>query len=111
MLEVAAGNVAAVYAQRFAEPERARATTSLYRSYQRLAVDIGMRGSYDGMRLTVPALLMLSDRDPAISPTPAAGWEARADDLTIELIEDCGHFAPEEAPELVTERALALFSG
>jgi pimeloyl-ACP methyl ester carboxylesterase len=53
---------------------------------------------------------MLSDRDPAISPVPSAGWESHVDDLTVELIENCGHFTPEEAPELVVERALALFS-
>jgi hypothetical protein len=38
------------------------------------------------------------------------GHEGHADDMTVELVEDSGHFIPEEKPELVAERALQLFS-
>lgn len=102
---------AALYARRFAEPERARATVAIYRHMPRLGYDIGVRRRYDDLRLTAPARLILSADDPAIAPRPAPGWERHADDLTVEVVEDCGHFTPEEAPELVVERALELFTG
>jgi pimeloyl-ACP methyl ester carboxylesterase len=37
------------------------------------------------------------------------GAEQEADDLAVEVMPGCGHFVPEERPELVAERALALF--
>lgn len=101
---------AALYAQRFAEPERARATVALYRTVPQLALDIAVRRRYDELRLTVPSRLILTTHDPAISPRPAPGWERHADDLTIEVVENCGHFTPEEAPEIVIARALELFA-
>lgn len=100
---------AAIYAARFAEPERAKASVALYRSFLRSAFEVSTRGAYKGYRLTVPARLLLSDGDPAIAPTPQPGWESHVDDLTVELVENCGHFMPEETPELVVDRAVALF--
>jgi pimeloyl-ACP methyl ester carboxylesterase len=29
--------------------------------------------------------------------------------MAVEIVADCGHFVPEERPELVAERARALF--
>jgi pimeloyl-ACP methyl ester carboxylesterase len=101
---------AALYARRFAEPERARATVEIYRHVPRLGFDIAIRRRYEGMRLTVPARLILTTGDPAVSARPAPGWERHADDLTVEVVEDCGHFTPEEAPEIVIEHALELFA-
>lgn len=100
---------AEIYAARFAEPERARASVALYRSFQRSAIEVGMRRAYAGYRLTVPTRLLLSDGDPAVPAQPVPGWESHVDDLTVETVADCGHFMPEEHPELVVDRALALF--
>jgi pimeloyl-ACP methyl ester carboxylesterase len=100
---------AAIYARRLARPEQARATTALYRGYFRTAVDSGLRQRYRDMRLTVPTRLILSTGDPAVPPALAHGVEAHADDLEVETVDDCGHFTPEERPELVVARALELF--
>ena len=35
-------------------------------------------------------------------------WEAWADDMSVELRDDSGHFIAEELPGVVAERALAL---
>jgi pimeloyl-ACP methyl ester carboxylesterase len=32
-----------------------------------------------------------------------------ADDVCIEMVPECGHFVPEEHPQLVAERARDLF--
>jgi pimeloyl-ACP methyl ester carboxylesterase len=47
--------------------------------------------------------------DPAIRPFLLEGAERDADDLVVEVVRDCGHFVPEERPQLVAERARALF--
>lgn len=102
---------AALYARRFMEPERARATVALYRHLPRLGYDIAARRRYDHLRLTVPARLILGTDDPVLAPRPSPGWERHTDDLALEVLDGCGHFTPEEAPEIVIDRALELFAG
>ena len=102
---------AAIYARRLADPARAHATTLLYRAYQRVAADTTLRRRWDALRLTVPTRLLLGAGDPAIPRAFAEGWERHADaPAELEIVEDCGHFAPEEQPDLVVARALAHFS-
>jgi pimeloyl-ACP methyl ester carboxylesterase len=102
---------AALYASRLVEPERARATAALYRHVASLGVDIIVRRRYEGLRLSCPSRLILTTGDPAVAPRPSPGWERHVDDLEIEVLEDCGHFTPEEAPEIVIARALERFGG
>jgi pimeloyl-ACP methyl ester carboxylesterase len=83
-----------------AEPARARASVQLYRTF--LTRELGRAG---GGRLRVPALLLAGDRDPVVRPAMLAGRQPWADDLTAEIVPDCGHFLPEEHPDLVAERA------
>jgi len=35
--------------------------------------------------------------------------EAHGVDLTLEIVEGCSHWMPEERPDLITDRARALF--
>jgi pimeloyl-ACP methyl ester carboxylesterase len=49
----------------------------------------------------VPTLVIWGMRDAALRPGQIEGLEAYVDDLTIERIEDAGHFVPWEAPEAV----------
>jgi pimeloyl-ACP methyl ester carboxylesterase len=87
-----------------AEPERARASVSLYRTFL-----LHEAGRAPGGRLHVPTRLLSGEHDPAIPPVLLEGAEQYADDLTVEIVPGCGHFVPEERPELVAERALAHF--
>lgn len=96
------------YAQSLARPGSARATQLLYRSYIR-AVGDAFRG-HPAPRLTVPTRLLFGSQDSFLSTDVVKGHEGHADDMSVELIEDSGHFVPEEKPELVAQRALELFS-
>jgi pimeloyl-ACP methyl ester carboxylesterase len=87
-----------------AEPARARASVLLYRTFLTREA-----GRTPGGRLPMPTRIMIGAGDPAIRPFLLEGAERDADDLVVEVVPDCGHFVPEERPELVAERARALF--
>jgi pimeloyl-ACP methyl ester carboxylesterase len=90
-----------VFAASFAEPERARAAVQMYRVFNwREALPI-MRGRYADQRLTVPTLLVFGVEDLVLRPEMLAGYECHADEMRVELVEDCGHFIADECPELV----------
>jgi pimeloyl-ACP methyl ester carboxylesterase len=61
-------------------------------------------GAYDSWHLTAPALLMTGAHDPVIRPARLDGWQGHADHVQVAVIEDCGHFAPEERPQAVLGR-------
>jgi pimeloyl-ACP methyl ester carboxylesterase len=88
------------FADALAEPARARASAQLYRTFLTREIGRGASG-----RLRVPTLLMTGSADPVVRPVMVAGRERWADDLTVEVVPGCGHFLPEERPDLVAERA------
>jgi pimeloyl-ACP methyl ester carboxylesterase len=86
------------------EPARARASVHLYRTFLEREVARSPRG-----RLRVPTRIMVGRRDPAIPGVLLDGAQDDADDVSVELVPECGHFVPEEQPGLVAERARELF--
>jgi pimeloyl-ACP methyl ester carboxylesterase len=99
---------AEVYAERLREPARAEATQLLYRSYARSVLALHER-RYESLRLTVPARLVVGRGDQAVPEVVVTGFEPHADDMRLELVDGCGHFVPEERPDLVVRRARELF--
>ncbi len=100
----------ASFADNLAEPARARACVQVYRVFvlhESLPV---ARGRYMSSRLTVPTRLVAGADDPVVSPAMIAGWEAHADEMSVELVADCGHFIADERPQLVADEARALFA-
>jgi pimeloyl-ACP methyl ester carboxylesterase len=93
-----------VYSEVLAEPLRAHASVQLYRTF--LLREVWR--TYAG-HLRVPTRLLTGDKDAVIAPVFLEGAERYGDDLAVETIPGCGHFVPEERPELVAERAGALF--
>ncbi len=87
-----------------AEPARARASVDLYRTFLTREVARAPHG-----RLRVPTRIMVGARDPAIPAVLLDGADDDADDLCVEIVPECGHFVPEEHPELVARRARELF--
>jgi pimeloyl-ACP methyl ester carboxylesterase len=92
------------------EPARARATALLYRTFLLSEAAPVMTGRYGDARLTVPTRLVGGSADPVITPALLRGYEERSDDMTVEVVEGVGHFVPEEAPQLVADRARTLFA-
>jgi len=101
----------AIFLGRLAAPERARATAQYYRSFQLREIPALVRGRYRRMRLRTPTLLLFGTGDFAQDPRSLRGVERHADDFTVELVENCGHFIADERPELVAERTLAFLGG
>jgi pimeloyl-ACP methyl ester carboxylesterase len=101
---------ARVYAERLREPARSHASTLLYRSYLRAALDVGVRRPWHGTRLRIPTRLLFGTRDRYIPTALTEGWEPHADDMSVEYVTDSGHFIAEEKPELVATRAAELFA-
>jgi len=98
------------FADNLAEPARARAGVQLYRVMYLQEVRASLRGRYARQRLTVPTRMLHGAEDPALRPELLAGYERHADDMSVELVADCGHFIVDERPELVAERARDLFA-
>ena len=92
------------FAAVLAEPARTRASVRLYRTFLAREVARSPR-----RRLRVPTRIVVGSRDPAIPAVLLEGAERGADDLAVEIVPDCGHFVPGEQPELVAQRARALF--
>jgi pimeloyl-ACP methyl ester carboxylesterase len=98
------------FTARLTEPDRARAAVQMYRVFNlREALPI-VRGRYAHQRLTVPTRMLFGTGDKALRPDELAGYQDHADDMEVELLEDCGHFPADEMPELVAERARAFLA-
>lgn len=97
------------FAESLRAPDRARASSHLYRSFLLRELPRLKKGHYRSQRLTVPTRVLWGEADPVIRADILAGYEPYADDMSVEMVEGCGHFIAEEKPELVIERARELF--
>jgi len=100
---------AELYVASLRRPAQARAGSLLYRHFLARELPAGARGELAGERLAMPARLMMGRRDP-LGTAFSEGFERHGDDAALELIDGCGHFVPEERPELVAERARGMFA-
>jgi pimeloyl-ACP methyl ester carboxylesterase len=100
---------AAVYADQFRDRARTAASSRLYRSYLRLAQAILLRRAFEGQRLQAPTQLLFGADDFYIPVAVLEEIEAHGADLTLEVVEGCSHWMPEERPDLIADRARALF--
>jgi pimeloyl-ACP methyl ester carboxylesterase len=100
----------AAFTEPLRQPQRTSASVHLYRTFLLRELWPFSRGQFLDRRLTVPTLLLHGTRDLAIDHRALGRWQEHADDMSVELREDSGHFIAEELPELVLERARALFA-
>jgi pimeloyl-ACP methyl ester carboxylesterase len=94
-----------VYLSVLREGTAASATERLYRSLIRDAAIDARRVA--GKRLRVPTRLLQGTRDP-LGTDMVKGIEDHGDDARVELLEGCGHWLPEERPQVVAEHIRAL---
>jgi pimeloyl-ACP methyl ester carboxylesterase len=98
------------YMDQFREPERAQASSLLYRhSVLRLAPAVA-RGAYRELLMETPTLLLFGTKDQVQDHRQLPGFERNAPNMRLELFPDVGHFIVEERPELVLKRARELFA-
>jgi pimeloyl-ACP methyl ester carboxylesterase len=100
-----------VFVDALKAPARAEASVHLYRTFLLRELVPFLRGQFNDKRLSVPTLLLHGTRDPAIDHRALGQWETHADEMRVELREDSGHFIVEELPEVIIDRARALFVG
>lgn len=92
------------------KPAHAQATSLYYRTFLLHELRPLIAGAMKQQTLTTPTRLLWGRRDQILQGAHATGEHERyAPSMTIEWVEDTGHFLPEERPELVVERARELF--
>ncbi|RDI63889.1 alpha/beta fold hydrolase [Nocardia pseudobrasiliensis] len=94
------------YTERFRDPITARAATDTYRTF--LLREVPALGRTRSPRATLPIRALFGKNDSAIHHALASAETADADDYTIEYVSGCGHFIPEERPDLVRRKLLDL---
>jgi pimeloyl-ACP methyl ester carboxylesterase len=97
------------YARSFQSRGHALASSHVYRSFLMRELPRLKKGHYRSQRLSVPTRVLAGEADPVIRADILAGYEPYADDMSVEIVERCGHFVAEERPDLVIERARELF--
>ena len=100
---------AAVFARVIEQPERARASSLLYRSFQLRELPALAAGRLSRARIDLPVKLLFPRGDLAQSPAQLAGVERHVPRAEVEVV-DGGHFLPDERPQLVADRARAWFA-
>jgi pimeloyl-ACP methyl ester carboxylesterase len=83
-------------------PTPGSASAMLYRSYLRTASDIFIRRRYRHEHLNVPTLLVFGAEDFYVPRSYLSGWQSHAPDMRVEFVPRCGHFLPQERPELAS---------
>ncbi len=86
-------DVIAEYARRYAQPG---AMTAGFNYYRALREDAALAATFGGRKLSMPVMAITGRH--GVGAKLAASLEAQVDDLTPVIVEDCGHFVPEEAP-------------
>jgi pimeloyl-ACP methyl ester carboxylesterase len=101
----------AVFTDWLKEPDRAVASSKTYRSYLVTDSPRTLFGRYRrSAKLRVPTLMLHGTGDRILREPFLRGYKPFADDMTLELVPDTGHFIAEENPGLVAQRALDFFS-
>jgi pimeloyl-ACP methyl ester carboxylesterase len=100
---------ASVFADVLRDPQRAEASSRIYRHFQLSELPALGSGRLDGARLELPVKVLFGRRDGAQHPSQTARLETRAPLADVEIVEG-GHFLVDERPDLVADRARAWFA-
>jgi pimeloyl-ACP methyl ester carboxylesterase len=101
--EGVAAEAVAIYEDRLRDPSRAAATTRLYRFYMRTLRDAA-RKRIEEPRTPLPVLLMIGEKDMAVTPRLAVGLDRGGDATSFELLPGAGHFVCDTHADVVADR-------
>jgi pimeloyl-ACP methyl ester carboxylesterase len=94
------------FSDRFRDPVCAQAGQDTYRTF--LLEELPAAARHPETRhSSVPTRAVFGADDRAIHWSLASARHTRADDYTLELVADCGHFIVDERPDVVRERLIA----
>jgi pimeloyl-ACP methyl ester carboxylesterase len=99
-----------IFKARLAEPSRALASSKTYRTYVLRDSPAVLLGKYRSQALRVPTKMLHGTEDRILRPAFLAGFEPYAEQMTIELVPGASHFIAEEAPEIVSRKAIEFFA-
>jgi pimeloyl-ACP methyl ester carboxylesterase len=88
-----------LYGGQFARPAHAAAATAVYRTFVSRELPALATGKYDNRRVDLPVTNATGEHDPVALPQRLGGAEAHVGDLRTEVIDDAGHFVPEQQPQ------------
>jgi pimeloyl-ACP methyl ester carboxylesterase len=98
------------FLDQFREPERARASEQLYRTFMLREAPAVLAGRYREAVLDVRALVLHGADDAVVRPPALEGFERNAPRMRVELVPGVGHFIVDQRPELVVDRLRALLA-
>jgi pimeloyl-ACP methyl ester carboxylesterase len=98
------------FVSQWSEPDRAAASVGIYRSFLTTEIRQLASGAFADRRMEMPAVLFTGEADPVIRPDAQGGFESNAPAMRLVVVEDAGHWLPEEAPETLLEGMLKLYS-
>ncbi|KZS83138.1 epoxide hydrolase [Mycobacterium persicum] len=99
-----------MYVDCMRQPGHAEAGSRWYRSFQTTEMLRWLRGEYDDTRVDVPVRWLHGTGDPVITPNLLRGYEDRATDFEVELVDGVGHWIVEQRPDLVLDRLRAFLT-
>lgn len=95
-----------VFSDMLQYPITANASSLLYRDFLiKEFIPIAL-GKYKNKKLEVPTSLLIGDVDPVIHPSLFKNFTNPTNNITITTIKACGHFIPEEKPEIVAKEVI-----
>ncbi len=95
-----------LYADAFRRLDHARAASALYRTFLTRELPALARGRYANRRVDVPVVAATGALDPVVTPRRLDGAEDHVRDLAVHVLEEAGHFLPEEQPRRVADLIL-----
>jgi len=98
------------FSPRFSERSRAKAAQQVYRTFLTHDYPSWVRGRFADERLTTPTLWLNGVEDPVFKRGAVESVRKHADDVRFEELPDCGHFPPQERPDLVAAAMRAFFA-
>jgi pimeloyl-ACP methyl ester carboxylesterase len=96
-----------IYLGPLRRPGAAKATAKRYR--RGLAEVMWFSRHYKRLRVNVPTLHLVGEKDPTIDVRENEFLHTHAADLLFETVPGAGHFLPEERPDWIRERLLEFF--
>lgn len=107
--EAWSGNELEQFVSQWSEPDRARVTVAIYRSFLTKELRELASGGFADQTMQTPSILVAGSADPVIRPSGLAGFERNAPNLRLEVVKGAGHWIPEEAPEVLVQHLLELY--